>query len=131
MAIVDHNIGSLSLIVDHIDAFQAVPIDFLPECRAAHDTVAKHPELEERQRNSLREEYFADLSRDAGERVADDPDDYILEKSSLLHEWRALLSRSEAFTHELIRHLDYLTRISIGPHTIDRPTRTYPERAGL
>jgi hypothetical protein len=99
MTVVHHNVRSSSFIVNHIDAFQAFPVDFSPEYRATHNTVANHPEFEEWQCDSLGEENLADLGRDTGECISDNSDDDILEERGLLHKRRALLPRSEALTY--------------------------------
>ena len=86
MAVVYYDIGASRLVVDHVNAFQAFAVDFFPEDRAAHDTVAEHSEFEERQCNTLGEEYFAYFGRDACKRIPDNSDDNVLEKGRPLHE---------------------------------------------
>lgn len=122
MAIVHHNIRSTSAVIDHVDALQAFPIDLLPEDRAAHDAVAKHPKLEEGQCNSLGKEHFTNLGWDASECIADDSDDNILEESSPLHKWRALIPRSKALAHKLVWHLQYCTTVSTMLYLCIQPT---------
>lgn len=130
MAVVDNDVRSSGSVVNHVDSFHAFTVDFLPEHRGAHDAIAEHAEPKERQSDSFREEYFANVCRDAGKSVSDDSDDYILEERGLLHKRRALLSRSQSLTHELVRHLYYFSSISSDPQSPGMQVNTNPGKVG-
>ncbi len=79
MAIVDNDIRSSCLIVDNVDTFQVVAIDFLPVDWTPPETMPEHSKPDERQRYALGKEYLADDGRDIGECVSYTSNNNILE----------------------------------------------------
>ena len=59
MAVVYDDIRPPSLIVDNVDAFQVITINFFPVDRAPQEAMSKHAKFDEWQRNAFREENFA------------------------------------------------------------------------